>query len=221
MNPKVFPIVLSFGVATAALLMVTPIGTAIAWVQARVPHPLRRAVDVLILLPIVLPPTVVGFALVVLFGREGILGSPLDSVFGIRLIFTPWAAIMASTVAALPVMVKAAQPAFEAIPRELEDVARSLGLSPIAVFFRVSIPAARRGLLAGMVLAFARAMGEFGGTLMFAGNKPGRTNTMPLELFAAYQAGDDARALLYVAILVGFAVLVAIAAGRLAPREGT
>ena len=221
MNPKLFPIALSFGVATAALLMVTPLGTAIAWVQARVPHRLRRVVDVLILLPIVLPPTVVGFLLVVLFGKEGVLGSALDSVFGIRLIFTPWAAVIASTIAALPVMVKAAQPAFEAIPRELEDVARSLGLSPLAVFFRVSIPAARRGLLAGMVLSFARAMGEFGGTLMFAGNKPGRTNTMPLEIFAAYQHGDDALALIYVVVLVSFAILVAIAAGRLTPREGT
>lgn len=221
MDPKLFPIALSFVVATAALLLVTPIGTAIAWVQARVPHPLRRAVDVLILLPIVLPPTVVGFLLVVLFGKEGVLGSTLNSVFGFRLIFTPWAAILASTIAALPVMVKAAQPAFEAIPRELEDVARSLGLSPVAVLFRVSLPAARRGLLAGMVLAFARALGEFGGTLMFAGNKPGQTNTMPLEIFAAYQAGDDARALLYVTILVSFAVVVAIAAGRLTPKEGT
>jgi len=220
-NPQLFPIVLSFGVATAAMVMVTPIGTGIAWVQARVPHPLRRAVDVLVLLPIVLPPTVIGFLLVVLFGRQGIFGSQLEAILGVRLIFTPWAAVIASTVAALPVMVKAAQPAFEAIPRELEDVGRSLGLSPIAVFFRVSLPAARRGLLAGMVLAFARAMGEFGGTLMFAGNKPGQTNTMPLELFAAYQAGDDARAFLYVAILVGFAVLVAIAAGRLTPKEGT
>ena len=221
MNPQLFPIVLSFGVATAALVMVTPIGTGIAWVQARHPHPLRRAVDVLILLPLVLPPTVIGFLLVVLFGRQGILGSQLEAILGVRLIFTPWAAVIASTVAALPVMVKAAQPAFEAIPRELEDVGRSLGLSPIAVFFRVSLPAARRGLLAGMVLAFARAMGEFGGTLMFAGNKPGQTNTMPLELFAAYQAGDDARAFLYVAILVGFAVMVAISAGRLTPKEGT
>jgi molybdate transport system permease protein len=198
-----------------------PAGTAVAWLQARVAHPFRRVVDVLVLLPMVLPPTVVGFVLVLLFGRQGILGAPLESVLGIRLIFTPAAAVLASTIAALPVMVKAAQPAFESIPRELEDVGRSLGLSPVAVFFRVSLPAARRGLIVGVVLAFARAMGEFGATLMFAGNKPGRTNTMPLELFAAYQAGDDARALLYVVVLVVFAIGVAIAAGRLVPRAGT
>ena len=220
MDPKVFPVVLSFEVAFTSLLMVAPLGTAIAWVQARVRHPFRRIVDVLVLLPIVLPPSVVGFLLVVLFGRRGLFGSVLEDVFGLRLVFTPAAAILASTVAALPVMVKAAQPAFESIPRELEDVARSLGLKPLAVFFRVSLPAARRGLLAGAVLAFARAMGEFGGTLMFAGNIPGRTNTMPLELFAAYQAGDDARALLYVIVLMVFAVVVAVAASRLGPREG-
>lgn len=221
MNPTLFPIVLSVGVSIAALAIVTPIGTAIAWVQARVAHPLRRVVDVLILLPLVLPPTVVGFLLVVVFGRYGIVGAWLESLFGIHLVFTPAAAVIASTIAALPVMVKAVQPAFEAIPRELEDVGRSLGLSPLAVFFRVSLPAARRGLIAGMVLSFARAMGEFGGTLMFAGNKPGRTNTMTLELFTSYQRGEDARALLYVVVLMSFAVLVAIAAGRLAPREAT
>lgn len=221
MDEKLFPIFLSFGVATAAVVLVTPAGTAIAWLQARYRHPLHRVVDVLVLLPMVLPPTVIGFVLVVLFGRQGLLGGPLESVLGVRLIFTPAAAVVASTVAALPVMVKAAQPAFEAIPRELEDVGRSLGLSPLAVFFRVSLPAAYRGLIVGVVLAFARAMGEFGATLMFAGNRPGRTNTMPLELFAAYQAGDDARALVYVLVLVGFAVFVAIAAGRLVPRRGT
>lgn len=219
MDPRYFPIALSFEVAGAALLIAAPLGTAIAWIQARWRHPLHRVVDVLVLLPMVLPPTVVGFLLVVLFGRRGVFGPLLEDVLGVRLIFTPAAAILASALASLPVMVKAAQPAFESIPRELEDVARSLGLTPLAVFFRVSLPAARRGLLAGAVLAFARALGEFGATVMFAGNIPGRTNTMPLEIFAAYQAGDDARAVLYVGVLAAFALVVAFAAARLSPRE--
>ena len=113
---------------------------------------------------------------------------------------------------------KTAQPVFEGIPRELEDVGRSLGLSPWALFFRVSLPVAWRGVVAGLVLAFARGIGEFGATLMFAGNIPGRTNTMPLEIFAAYQLGDDRRALIYVAVLIAFSGLVVWAASRLAPR---
>lgn len=201
------------------MLLILPVGMGIAWVQARIAHRFRRVVDVLVLLPMVLPPTVVGFFLVLFLGRRGFIGHWLDEAFSFRIIFTPLAAVIASTVAALPVMVKAAQPAFESVPRELEDVGRSLGLSPWRVFFRVTIPAARRGLLAGTVLSFARAMGEFGGTLMFAGNIPGRTNTMPLELFAAYQAGDDARAGLYVLLLAAFAVVVAVVAARLQPRE--
>lgn len=219
MDPKLFPIALSFQVAAASMLVVFPAGVAIAWVQARIAHPFRRLVDVLVLLPMVLPPTVVGFFLVLFLGRRGFIGQWLDAAFSFRIVFTPLAAVIASTVAALPVMVKAAQPAFEAVPRELEDVGRSLGLSPWRVFFRVTMPAARRGLLAGAVLAFARAIGEFGGTLMFAGNIPGRTNTMPLELFAAYQSGEDARAGLYVVVLAAFAVFVAVAASRLQPRD--
>lgn len=220
MDPRWFPIVLSFQVAAAALLIAGPLGLALAWTQARVRYRGRRLVDVAILLPLVLPPTVIGYLLVLFLGRHGVVGQWLAAA-GIRLVFSPAAAVIASAIAALPVLVKAAQPAFEAVPRDLEDVARSLGLPPRAVFLRVSVPAARRGLLAGLVLGFARAMGEFGATLMFAGNIPGRTNTMPLEIFAAWQVGDDARAGLYVAVLVAFAVAVAFAAATLAPREGT
>ena len=220
MDARWFPIALSFQVATAAVLIAGPLGVALAWIQARHRYRGRRVVDVLVLLPMVLPPTVIGFLLVVFLGRRGLVGSWLEEV-GIRLVFTPWAAVIAAAVAALPVMVKAAQPAFAAVPRDLEDVARSLGLRPLRVFLRVSLPAARRGLIAGVVLSFARAIGEFGGTLMFAGNIPGRTNTMPLEIFAAYQVGDDHRAALYVAVLIAFAVAVALIASTLAPREGT
>ena len=177
--------------------------------------------DAIILLPLVLPPSVVGFFLIVVFGREGVVGQWLDEAFGLRLVFTPFAAIIASAVVALPIMVKTAQPALASVPPELEQVARSLGLSPVRVFFRVTLPSAWPGIVAALVLAFARALGEFGATLMFAGNIPGSTNTMPLEIFSAYQAGDDARAFLYVGVLTAISVVVVVVAGRLSKRQGS
>jgi molybdate transport system permease protein len=128
--------------------------------------------------------------------------------------FTPAAAVIASAIVALPLLVKTAQPAIEAVPEAFEGVARTLGLSPVAVVVRVTLPAAWRGILAGMVLAFARAVGEFGATLMFAGNVPGRTNTMPLEIFALFLSGDDARAAEYVGALTAFSLGVVLVAGR-------
>ncbi len=213
------PIVLSLRVAATALVIVAPIGIALAYVQARCEYALRGLVDALVLLPLVLPPTVVGYFLILLAGRRGVLGIWLESLFDIRIVFTPTAAVIASAVAALPLLVRTVQPALEAVPVELEAIGRSLGLPPIAVFFRVTLPWAWRGVAAGLVLAFARAIGEFGATLMFAGNIPGRTNTMPLEIFAAYQEADDQRALLYVAVLTVISAAVVFLASRLAPRE--
>jgi molybdate transport system permease protein len=218
MSPEVFPIALSLRIATLALAITAPVGVALAWIQARKRYRGRSLVDGLILLPLVLPPSVVGFFLVVLLGRQGVIGSWLDGVLGIRLVFTPAASVIASALVALPLLVKTVQPAFEAVPVELEDVGRSLGLGPVELFLRVTMPSAWRGILAGLVLAYARAIGEFGATLMFAGNIPGLTNTMPLEIFAAYQAGDDPRAFLYVAVLTGFSVVVVLSASRLTPR---
>jgi molybdate transport system permease protein len=214
-----FPITLSLQVGALALLLVTPVGLWLAWVQARRPYRLRALVDALILLPLILPPSVVGFFLVVLLGRRGPLGGPLEALLGVRLIFSAAGAVLASSLVALPLLVKTAQPAFEAVPVELEAVGRTLGLSPPALFLRVTLPMAWRGVVAGLVLAFARAVGEFGATLMFAGNIPGRTNTMPLEIFAAYQAGDDGRALLYVGVLTVLSTLVALLASLVSPRQ--
>lgn len=219
-SPDLFPIRLSVQVATLALLVVGPLGIALAWIQARHRYPMRRLVDAVTLLPLVLPPSVIGFLLVVLLGRHGPIGVWLESLAGIRLVFTPAAAVIASCAVALPILVKTAQPAIEAVPPDLEQVGRSLGLSPLRLFFRVTLPSAWRGILAGLVLAFARALGEFGATLMFAGHIPGRTNTMPLEIFAAYQVGDDARALLYVSVLSAISIAVVATASRLTPAAG-
>jgi len=167
----------------------------------------------------VLPPSVIGFFLVGVLGRRGVLGSFLDSAWGLRLVFSPAAAVIASCVVAFPIVVKTAQPAFESVPEEFEAVARSLGLSPAAVFGRVTLPFAWRAVLAAGVLAFARAIGEFGATLMFAGNIPGRTNTMPLEIYSAYQAGDDGRALFYVAVLSALSTAVVFGVTGLVPAR--
>lgn len=214
-----FPVGLSLRVAISALALVAPLGTYLAFAQARKRYPFKGVVDALILLPMVLPPSVVGFFLVVVFGRNGAVGKLLEAWLGVRVVFSPAAAVIASSVVALPMLVKTAQPAFEAVPPEIEAVGRSLGLGPVTLFFRVTLPAAWRGLVAGLVLAFARAIGEFGATLMFAGNIPGRTNTMPLEIFAAYQSGDDARALAYVVVLTCMSALVVFTAARLVPHH--
>jgi molybdate transport system permease protein len=211
-----FPIRLSLGVAAVALLVVTPPGLFIAWVQARVRYRLRTVVDALVLLPLVIPPSVTGYFLIVTFGRNGLLGGLLDAI-GLRLVFTPAASVIASALVALPIVVKTAQPAIAGVPRELIAVARSLGCGPVSEFFRVTLPFAWPGVAAALVLGFARAIGEFGATLMFAGNIPGRTNTMPLEIFAAYQAGEDGRALTYVVALTAISIAVVVVASRLSP----
>ncbi len=218
-SAELFPIWLSLRVALISSCVVAPIGIFIAAIQARSKHPLRVLVDALIQIPLVLPPSVVGFLLVLLLGRRGPVGSILERVFDARVVFSPAGAVIASSVVALPMLVKTLEPALLAVPKDLEDVARTLGLGPVELFFRVSLRSAWRGLVAALALSFARAAGEFGATLMLAGNIPGKTNTMPLEIFAAYQSGDDPRAFLYVAVLCALSVIVAAAAARAAPRE--
>jgi len=212
-----FPIELSLKIALLSLLLVGPPGIALAWFQARHRYRLRGVVDALVLLPLVLPPSVVGYFLVSLLGTQGPIGGLLDQAFAVRLIFSPTAAVIASAVVALPLLVKTAQPAIEAVSQELELVGTSLGLGPAALFFRVTLPLAWRGILAGLVLAWARGLGEFGATLMFAGHIPGRTNTMPLEIYAAYQRGDSDSAVIYVAVLSALSFGVVLLASRFSP----
>ena len=218
MTDAAFPVLLSLRVALAAMVFATPIGVGLAWIQARVRYRLRSVIDACVLLPLVLPPSVIGFFLIVLFGRRGPIGGPLERAFGVRLVFSPLAAVIASAVVAFPLVVKTAQSAVEGVPRELEEVARTLGLSRLPVFFRVTLPSAWRGIIAGVVLGFARALGEFGATLMFAGNVTGRTNTMPLAILSAYESGDDSRAALYVGVLSLSSLVVVLVASRLTPR---
>ncbi len=216
---ELFPVLLSLRVGLCALLLAAPVGIALAYLQARRRYPLRTLVDAVIVLPMVLPPTVVGFFLVLLFGRQGPVGRLLEQLFDVRLVFTPAAAVLASFVVALPIVVKTAQPAIESVPTELIAVGRTLGLGSLALFFRVILPTAWPGVAAALVLGFARAIGEFGATLMFAGNIPGRTNTMPLEIFASFHAGDDQRALAYSILLAVLSAGVVWLAARLGKRS--
>ena len=170
--------------------------------------------DALCTLPLVLPPTVLGYYLIVLFGRQGWLGRWLQETWGISLIFTWQGAVLAAAVVSLPLIFRSARAAFEEVDPNLENAARTLGLSEAGVFLRVSLPLAWRGILAGAMLAFARAMGEFGATLMVAGNLPGKTQTLSLAVYDAVQAGNDAQATILVIIISTVCVTILVVSGK-------
>lgn len=182
------PLLLSLRVAGTATLLALLIGVPLAWVFARVRFPGRNLVSVLVLLPMVLPPTVLGYYLLLMIGRQSVLGRFAEAIGLGRIVFTPTAAIIASLVASLPFLVRAAQAGFERVDPVYEEAARTLGRGELAVLFTITIPLAWRGILAGIALAFARAMGEFGATLMVAGNIPGRTQTASIAIYDAVQA---------------------------------
>lgn len=186
-----FPIRLSFMVAGVATLIALVAGSALAWALARKRFPGRNLLDALITLPLVLPPTVLGYYLLVLLGTRSAFGAFLYKRFGVRLTFTVTAAIIAATIHAFPLVTKSLRAAFESVDRELEAAARTLGLSERRVFFRVTLPLAWRGVLAATALAFARALGDFGVTIMIAGNIPGKTQTASVAIYDAVQAGRD------------------------------
>ena len=179
------------GLATGLCLVV---GIPLAWVLARRRSWLTEVLAAAALLPLVLPPTVVGYYLLTALGRNSGFGRFLEDDLGIRLVFTWQGAGIAAAVMALPLLVMTARPAFESVDPDLERVALTLGRSRLAVFFTITLPLASPGVLAGIALTFARAMGEFGATLMVAGSIPGRTRTMPLAVYDAVQSGDMALA---------------------------
>jgi molybdate transport system permease protein len=208
---------LTLKVAGWATVLNLVFGIAVGFAIARARFPGRDVLDAVLTLPMVMPPTVLGYYLLVLLGSHGPLGAWLIEQFGIRLIFTWQGAVIAAMVVAFPLVFKAARAAFETIDSQLEDAARTLGMHEIAIFFRVTLPLAWRGILAGLLLSFARALGEFGATLMVAGSIPGRTQTMSIAVYEAVQAGQDDAANFLVAVTSIVCVAVLLAAGRLAP----
>lgn len=202
------------GCATAIDLV---LGVAAGWLLARRRFAGRGLLDAVLSLPLVLPPTVMGYYLLVVVGRRGWLGHWLAERFGIQLIFTWQGAVLAATVVAFPLILRSARTAFESVDPQLEQAARVLGLNEWQVFFRVTTPMAWPGILAGTLLVFARSLGEFGATLMVAGSIPGRTQTLSVAVYEAVQAGQDATANFLVVLTSIVCVLVLLGAGRLAP----
>jgi molybdate transport system permease protein len=182
------PLGLSLRVAAIATAMGVLVGLPFAWLLARARFPGRDLLGVLVLLPMVLPPTVLGYYLLLLIGRGGPVGRLAEAVGFGRIVFTPTAAVIAALVAAFPFLVRAAQAGFEQVDPVYEEAARTLGRGEVAIFFTVTLPLAWRGVLAGVALGFARAVGEFGATLMVAGNIPGRTQTASVAIYDAVQA---------------------------------
>ncbi len=174
---------LSFQVATCAALAGLPFAVGLGYLLARTSFSAKWLVEAVVNLPLVLPPVVTGYLLLICFSPRGPIGSPLAEWFGVKIVFTWAAAVLASTVVSFPLMVRAIRLAFQGVDPRLETAARSLGASRLAAFFTVTLPLARRGVVAGWMLAFARSLGEFGATITFAGNVQGYTRTIPLEIF--------------------------------------
>ena len=204
------PVWLSLRVGLTALVFIFVLGTLAARLMTRRHFAGRDVVDGLLVLPLVLPPVVTGFALLVLLGRNGPVGRFLDATFGIRLLFTVHAAVIAAIVVAFPLMYQSAKAAFQAVDPRLEDAARTLGAGEARVFWTVTLPLAWPGLVAGTVLSFARSLGEFGATVMVAGNIPGETTTVPLAIFFHTDAGEMRAAAVYALAISALSVAMVV-----------
>jgi len=209
------PLWLTLKVALLATLIAGLAGIGLAWWLSRSQFPGKGVLDAILVLPMVLPPTVIGYYLIVLIGRNGVLGRYLHDGLGINLMFTWQGAVIAASVVSLPLVYKGARAAFEEVDARFANAARTLGAGEFELFIRIALPLAIRGIAAGLMLAFARAMGEFGATLMIAGNLPGKTQTLSIAVYEAVQAGDDARALWLTLIISLVCMIVLVVSGRL------
>ena len=181
-------------VSALSTIVILPFGLAIAWMLARFTWPGKSLVETLISLPLVMPPVATGLILLKLFGRRGPIGSFLHDTLHLDVVFTWRGVLIALGVMSFPLLVRSARVAFEEVSPRLEQIARTLGASDARVFFTITAPLAMRGILGGMILSFARALGEFGATIMIAGNIPGQTSTLSLSIFQSVQLGQDADA---------------------------
>lgn len=214
-----FPLSITLWIATMSSLLVLCSGVVIAYIFARRDFRGKKLAELLVTLPLVLPPTVIGYLLVILVGKNGFIGHLIFNVLGTGIMFTRQAAVIAAYTVSLPLMVRTAQAAIEAVDKELEYAAYILGRSEIETALLITLPLAKRGILAGLVLSFARAVGEFGATLMLAGNIPGKTNTMSISIYSAFQAGNNELAQVLVLILVLMYLLFIALTGKIASRE--
>ena len=210
-----FPLMLSLKVAAFATAFALVVGVALGWVFARKKFPGHSVVEAVFMLPLVLPPTVLGYGILVMSGRRSPLGAWLRAHFDYTIIFSWHGAVVASAVVALPLVLKSASAAFAGVDRSLEEAASTLRQGPFAVFVRVTLPLAWPGILAGALLAFARAMGEFGASLMVAGSIPKQTQTLSMAIYDAVQAGQDDLAGLLVVITSVISITVLVLSNRL------
>jgi len=190
----IFSLRLSLQVASVATLFVMLIGIFIAYILAQKNFKGKELLDILFTLPLVMPPTVTGYYLIVLFGRNGLIGGIIYRLTGWSIMFTWYGATLASFVVALPLMIKTTRAAIESVDRNLINASYTLGHSELETALKVILPLSKKGIIAGAVLSFARALGEFGATLMVAGNIPGRTNTMPIAIYSLASSGDWSKA---------------------------
>jgi len=223
------PIILSLKVAFVAVIIVVLTGIPLAGLMARRNFPGKDVLESVFTLPLVLPPSVVGFILLWLFGKNGPLGQLLACYFHISVVFNLTGAMIAAAVVAFPLMYQSAKASIEGVERTLENAARTLGAGEIEVFFTITLPLSWSGIVSGFILSFARSLGEFGATLMIAGNIPGKTQTMPIAIFMANESGDFRTGLIFVVIMTIFSFLGVFWLNRwlkrqqrgLAPDEGS
>jgi molybdate transport system permease protein len=214
-----FPLWLSLRVALLATAIAAAGGLALAWLLANKRFRGREALDAAVSLPLVLPPTVLGYYLLVLAGRASPFGKLYESLFGQPLVFTWQAAVVAALIHSAPLLIKSSRAAFESVDHTLERAARNLGASEWRVFLRVTLPLARRSILAATALAFARSLGDFGVTIMVAGNIPGRTQTMAVAIYDAVEAGNGALARMLVLVMSATALAILWLANRISPPQ--
>ena len=193
-SSTLFSLRLSLQVAVAATVLMVLFGIPISYLLARKEFRGREIIDMLLTLPLVLPPTVTGYYLIIIFGRSGYIGKLLYQWTGWSIMFTWYAAALAAFVVAIPLLIKTARAAIESVDRNIIQASYALGLSEFQTAVNIVLPLARKGILAGVILSFARALGEFGATLMIAGNIPGKTNTMPLAIYTSAGSGDWSKA---------------------------
>ena len=213
------PIILSLKVAITAVFFVVLCGIPLAGLMARRDFPGKDALEALFTLPLVLPPSVVGFILLWLFGKNGPLGQFLAHTFNVSVVFHLSGAVIAAAVVSFPLMYQSVKAAVESVDRTLENAARTLGSGEIRVFFTITLPLAWPGIVSGFILSFARSLGEFGATLMIAGNIPGKTQTMPIAIYMASESGDDRTAVALVLIMTIFSFLVVFWLNRWSKRQ--
>jgi len=212
MQEFITPILLSLKTALVAGMIVIVLGTLLGRAMARRYFRGKSILETILMLPMVLPPTVIGFFLIIIFGKNSFVGQAIEWLFHQPIIFTWWAAVIASIIVAFPLMYQSAKSGFQGIDREIEEAARVLGADEWAIFFYISIPLASRALISGSILSLARALGEFGATFMFAGNIPGKTQTIPIAIYIAIDSGNMRMAWLWVIsiVLISFIMLLTI-----------